>query len=226
MIWLVECGKITVLHVRHACSVKEIVKEKDFYTHCTPHTNAFFVHFCLTSSIKQRHEMNKLFEVLRRKSAINAYFCLQYFLSVCPSLLLRQLMLILYSYRPETILLWVKISTCILEYRPGSRDLRCRVSFPYIQIYVEGYNAGASRDSSVRKNSSFFQKPVFALSRVFSVRLLLHASKTISSFYFPRSRYKIERLKVHECCLLLFPVIREFSRAFNSVSEPIRRDHL
>lgn len=69
-----------------------------------PRTNAFFVYFCLTSSVKQRHEMNNIFEVLRRETAINGYFCLQYFLSVYPSLLLRQLVLILYSYRPETII--------------------------------------------------------------------------------------------------------------------------
>lgn len=99
-----------------------------------PRTNAFFVHFCLTSSVKQRHEMNKLFEVQRRETAINGYFCLQYFLSVYPSLLLRQLVLILYSYRPETILLGVKIPTCILEYSPGSRDLRCRVGFLFSNL--------------------------------------------------------------------------------------------
>lgn len=172
--------------------------------------------------------MNNTLEVLRRETAINGYFCLQYFLSVYPSLLLRQLVLILYSYRPETILLWVKIPTCILEYSPGSRDLRCRVSYKPILKFTRRATTQALVETQGHwTNSSFFPKPVFALSRVFSVRLLLHASKTIrTSFHSPLSRYKmIERLKVHECFLLLFPVIRECSHAFNGVSEPIRRDH-
>lgn len=174
--------------------------------------------------------MNNIFEVLRRETAINGYFCLQYFLSVYPSLLLRQLVLILYSYRPETIIydyimtentnlyFWVQ---SWFPWPSLSRKL------PILKSTRRATTLALVETQGHWTNSSFFPKPVFALSRLFSVSLLLHASKTIrTSFHSPRSRYKmIERLKVHGCCLLLFPVIRECSHAFNGVSEPIRRDH-
>lgn len=151
-------------------------------------------------------------------------------MSVYPSLLLRQLVLILYSYRPETIIYdYIMSENTNLYFGVQSWFTWPSLSrrLPILKSTRRATTQARVETQGHLTNSSFFPKPVFALSRVFSVRLLLHASKTIrTSFHSPRSRYKmIERLKVHECCLLLFPVIRECSHAFNGVSAPIRRDH-